>query len=341
MGSRMQLPPSSPVFDSYWKFAAARQQVYFARVSGSPPPWTTDPIITQYRFTNAYRAADRVSQFMLRSVIYGAQHNEPDLMFRILLFKLFNRIETWQLLERAFGDVTVSTFNVERYAAVLNDALRTGSRIYSAAYIMPPAPGLRRHARKHETHLALLASMLSDHLPKTLAATESLRDVYALLVEYPGLGPFLAYQFAIDLNYSPLIDHSEMDFVQPGPGAVDGIRKCFPTARPSDMADIIYKVCEQQEEHFAARGLAFQTLWGRPLQLIDCQNLFCEISKYARVAHPEIVGSTGRARIKQRFTSAGSLPPPSFPPKWGLCTLSPTGTTAAPSTGRVRDAAHR
>jgi hypothetical protein len=254
---------------------------------------------------------------MLRSVIYDADHDEADLVFRILLFKLFNRVETWQLLERTFGDLTVRNFNCDRFAATLTDAMRAGERIYSAAYIMPPAPGIGA-GRKHETHLALLESMLSDNLPKALAATRSLREVYQLLVEYPGIGPFLAYQFAIDLNYSPLLDHSEMDFVQPGPGAIDGVRKCFPTARSEDVAAIIHTVCVQQEEHFELRGVTFDTLWGRRLQLIDCQNLFCEISKYARVAHPEISGSTRRARIKQRFAPAGSLPPPLFPPKWGL-----------------------
>ena len=40
---------------------------FFARLR-SQPPWTSDPILLRYRFTNAYRAADRVSQFLLRRV---------------------------------------------------------------------------------------------------------------------------------------------------------------------------------------------------------------------------------------------------------------------------------
>ena len=73
-----------------------------------------------------------------------------------------------------------------------------------------------------------------------------------------------------------------------------------------------------QREHFDRLGLTFKGLWGRPLQLIDCQNLFCEVDKYARVAHPDIAGISGRSRIKQRF--AAVLEPVSawFPPKWGL-----------------------
>ena len=58
------------VFDSYWRFAAARQSVYFNRLGNTAPPWTTDPIISTHKFTNAYRASDRVSQYLIRQVIY-------------------------------------------------------------------------------------------------------------------------------------------------------------------------------------------------------------------------------------------------------------------------------
>jgi hypothetical protein len=54
------------------------------------------------------------------------------------------------------------------------------------------------------------------------------------------------------------------------------------------------------------------------LQLIDCQNLFCETDKYARVAHPEIGGISGRARIKQVYCRTDHQIDYYFPPKWGL-----------------------
>ena len=54
------------------------------------------------------------------------------------------------------------------------------------------------------------------------------------------------------------------------------------------------------------------------LQLIDCQNLFCEVDKYARVVHPEFVGLSGRSRIKQRFVAAPRPIPQWYPPKWNV-----------------------
>ena len=77
-------------------------------------------------------------------------------------------------------------------------------------------------------------------------------------------------------------------------------------------------MAETQEAHFERLGLNFGGLRGRPLQLIDCQNLFCEVDKYARVAHPEVAGISGRSRIKQKFTAANQPMPAWFPPKWGI-----------------------
>lgn len=77
-------------------------------------------------------------------------------------------------------------------------------------------------------------------------------------------------------------------------------------------------MADNQEAEFERLNIDFKSLWGRRLQLIDCQNLFCEISKYARVAHPEVSGVSGRTRIKQKFTKTGRLEMPWYPPKWGI-----------------------
>ena len=74
-----------------------------------------------------------------------------------------------------------------------------------------------------------------------------------------------------------------------------------------------------QDEFFDELGLYFEDLWGRSLQLIDCQNLFCEISKYSRLAFPEIKGISGRSRIKQKYKqSYRPIPSPRYPEKWGI-----------------------
>lgn len=307
------------VFDTFWRFAAERLAIYYRRLADDRGPWTNDAILRAYRFTNSYRAADRVSQYLIREVQYHPERSqEPrEVFYRTLLFKFFNKIETWESLEAAHGPITWRHARLEAMDATLSGLTARGRAIYSAAYIMPAPPfGC---ARKHSNHLRLLARMMDDDLPADVSRSPDLRTVYERILAYPGLGKFLAFQYAIDLNYSTLLDFSEADFVVAGPGALDGIAKCFESTRGHTPEQVIHWVTERQSDEFQRRGLDFPGLFGRPLQPIDVQNLFCEVSKYARVAHPEVTGVAGRERIKQGYRgSAGPMERPTFPPRWGL-----------------------
>jgi hypothetical protein len=308
------------VYDSYWRFAVERQNIFFRRLDNQPKPWSNDPIISAHKFTNAYRASDRVSQYLIRKVIY--RDDLPtigaEVLFRTLLFKLFNKIETWELLQRTFGQVTFKEYRFDRYDAVLSKAMSLGHRIYSAAYIMPPGGTSFGHKFKHQNHLRLLESMMKNNLADELSRLTRMQPAFELLRSYPTIGDFLAYQFVTDINYSELTNFTEMDFVVPGPGARDGIRKCFTESAGMNEAELIRLMVDNQEKEFERLGLTFKSLWGRRLQLIDCQNLFCEVDKFARVAHPDVSGISGRTRIKQKFTPTGCLDAPWYPPKWGI-----------------------
>lgn len=309
----------SPVYDTYWRFAAERQHVFFRRLAGEASPWTQDPIIREFKFTNAYRASDRVSQYLIQEVIYreGLPTAPTEVVFRILLFKVFNRIETWELLQKSLGHITFEEFTFTRYDRILTRAMERGEKIYSAAYIMPSAGGFG-YDRKHRNHLTLIERMMADSLAARLGDARSMQKAFDLLRAYPTIGDFLAYQYVTDLNYSTTTDFTEMEFVVPGPGAVNGIRKCFKDTAGLSDAEVIKFMVDRQELEFERLGLAFRNLWGRRLQLIDCQNLFCEVDKYARVQHPDIGGVSGRTRIKQRFRPDSTPIRYWYPPKWGI-----------------------
>ena len=307
------------VYDSYWRFAAERHAIYERRLVNPQGPWTDDPVLAGWRFTNSFRAADRVSQYLIRDVQYRDDRSQAsaELFFRTMLFKIFNKIETWELIEAQLGPIFWQSVDLTAIDGLLDRAMANGVRIYSAAYIMP-APQLGR-VRKHANHLALLARMMEDGLPARVERARSLAEVYELLGPWPGLGPFLAFQYAIDLNYSNMLDFREADFVVAGPGALDGIAKCFEASADRSPRGVIEHMVDVQDREFAAREIAFKGLFGRKLQPIDCQNIFCEISKYARVAHPEMRGVSDRTRIKQAYRPSPRLEPaPYFPLRWGL-----------------------
>src|SRR5262245_43494988 len=150
----------TPVFGTYWRFAAERQRIYLARLAGSPPPWTTDPILDRHRFTNCYRAADRVSQFLIGKVVYEGDQDWDEVFFRSVLFKLFNRTSTWRRLRSRLGEVTWNGYRFGDVDRVLSQMFEAAERLYSAAYVIPP-PRLGE-ARKHRNHLRLLELLMSS-----------------------------------------------------------------------------------------------------------------------------------------------------------------------------------
>lgn len=308
----------TPVYDEYWRFAAKRHAMYLNRLENPAGPWTDDSILQRHRFTNSYRVLDRVSQYLIREVQYGTKYSDApmEVFFRTILFKIFNKIETWAYLKDELGELSWQSFDFAKTEAALNALMNRGVRIYSAAYIMP-APKFGE-VRKHANHLRLIEKMMTDGLPARIANASTLESAYEMIRAYPGLGPFLAFQYAIDLGYAALTQYGEAGFVVAGPGAHDGVSKCFEDTGGRSSEEVIMEMVDRQDREFARLGLKFDGLFGRPLQPIDCQNLFCEISKYSRVSHPEIKGVSGRTRIKQQFTARRTaVEPPMLPPKWG------------------------
>ena len=118
------------VYDLYWYFACERQNIFWKKINGESAPWTEDKILQEYKFCNSYRVNDRVSQYLLKNVIYnGKKYSNEDMLFRILLFKLFNKESTWELLLNNFSDITLKTFDVKAYEEdqTIMIALETGS----------------------------------------------------------------------------------------------------------------------------------------------------------------------------------------------------------------------
>jgi 5-hmdU DNA kinase-like protein len=306
------------VHNTYWEFAARRHEIFLKRFEGDPEPWGEDKILRRYKFCNTYRAADRVSQYLIREVIYADRATElapEDAFLRVVLFRLFSKEATWDALEEATGGIERATLDVEALGDLLED-MRSRGPIYTAAFILA-APSSYGHDAKHRNHLALVADMFrKGGLGAKLGRAKSLAEVYEALTAYPMIGPFLGYQIAIDLNYSEQLDFDEDDFTMPGPGAWRGIEKVFSDTAGHSPQALIMRMVERQEEEFGRLGLDFDGLFQRPLKAIDCQGLFCETDKYSRAAFPEL--KSNRVRIKREFTPTSMPLELYFPPKWGI-----------------------
>ncbi|WP_313190932.1 nucleotide kinase domain-containing protein [Sphingobacterium sp.] len=313
---KLTRPKRSSVYDLYWIFANKRQEIFEKRLIGQPAPWTDDHVINNHRFTNVFRASDRVSQYLIDLQYQG--ENIEEVFFKTMLFKIFNKIETYKYLETHVERISVNTFSTSSYDKLLTARMMDKKTIYSAAYIMPSAGNVFGYKLKHSNHLALLSRMIKEKTYLKIQRSKSLQDVYKIILSYPSFGSFLAYQYTIDLNYSQLINFSEMDFVVAGPGAKNGILKCFDSIGSYSFEDVIKLMTDDQELECERLNLKPPNLWGRRLQLIDCQNIFCEVDKYLRGTNPELSTASGRTKIKQKFTNPKGTQKFFFPPKWNI-----------------------
>lgn len=309
--------PNDATFKYYFYFIQERMNIFWRKYNDAAL-LTTDPILQTYKFTNVYRACDRVSQYLIKNVIYQDldRYTPEDVLLRILVFKVFNKIETWEYLNRN-QDITIATFDVKKLSQLLTDRQKK-TPIFSNAYMMAGSHAQYRDIpAKHHLWLQMIEDyFLKAHGVQQILSSHSMAEVYTHLRGYPLIGDFLAYQYTIDFNYSPYLNFDEDSFVKAGVGAIRGIKKCFTTHGKTYEDAILYTQEHFKELQEKYNYTEFRPLPGRTPKLIDLQNCFCETDKYLRAKLPEL--KVGNIRIKQHYKPSSERINYYFPGKWGI-----------------------
>jgi hypothetical protein len=307
------------MLDEFWRFVELRQDMFTQRMSGSPPPWTTDATLAKKRFTNVYRVADRVSQRLVRDALYTGDQDPSEIVFRSLLFRIFNTESAWDALCEGIGDVpSLYAFDLRAYGHILSRAVVAGRQIWSAAYMVCGVPvfGVEVGREKHMTYLTLLSRMLDARVPDRVATSTTPQAAHKILRSFPLVEDFLALQFTTDISYSTAVPWDDNQFVVLGPGSTRGLRKLGMPVSPLSLEVLR----DMQDDHLPS---TFQWLGGsRRLSLMDIQNCACEFSKVTKEWRPEAGEGIDKpgSRIKQNYYLARAEPLPALflPPKWGL-----------------------
>ncbi|MGP4907166.1 nucleotide kinase domain-containing protein [Psychrobacter faecalis] len=314
------IKPNEEVFKYYFYFIQERMNIFWNKYEENYP-LTRDPTLQSYKFTNVYRAMDRVSQYLIKNVIYSDEKfSDKDVLFRIIVFKIFNKPETWEYLESEVGKISLENFSLKH----INNALlarKVSNPIFNNAYMMTGTHSLYNHLNyKHEKWLQMVKDELIGQsvIDKIIDAT-SLSDTFDHLRGCSFIGDFLAYQYAIDMNYSNVINFSEDSFVKAGIGSIRGIKKCFGNASSASYSnEDIIKFTQENFEYYQTKFDfdEFKPLFGRAPTLIDLQNCFCETDKLLRVKMPDL--QVQNKRIKQRYKETPKSLELFFPPKWNI-----------------------
>lgn len=258
----------------------AREYIRFHKESGSPPPWTRDPILANHRWCNVRREDDKVTRWIREnwSWRYGGQH--PNILLAMVAARFINRIESLEAL--GFPEepsVWLSKF----YTAA------AGMRpFWGNAYTISTC-GARMG--KPEYVGQVFASVQKEQVgfERKLMLVNECQNAHALLTEIYGLGDFLAAQVVADLKWTP--DHpletaqDRLTWAAPGPGSRRGLdrfdgRSKAPGGGGGGWLGRLHRAAA------ATRPLIDPYLWNNNLHKMDMQdwqNCMCEFDKYCRL----------------------------------------------------------
>lgn len=234
------------MYEPFFAYARERQTIFLKKTAGLPrPEWTSDPILSHYKFCCVFREDDRTTIWLRENVrkIQG-----PELLLATIVFRWFNRITTGEaiFIERDLlgdGRTAWEHFLEQRSVEPLRTAIlkHCGSGPYvTGAYCIIGMP----HMSKLDGILSCIENVVRDPAPSTLVAgfvnlywtdlaylmlsqEMHLEEVWEWFRKYPRSGDFMAYEIVTDLNHSHLMRGApdRMTWANAGPGAIRGLNR--------------------------------------------------------------------------------------------------------------------
>lgn len=279
--------------DKFWNFIYERHRIWYVRfVLEQPAPWTEDPILQHYKFTNVYRELDRGTLFLLDNI--KGKGNPVDDVWNIIIYRMFNRISTYEIVGYKSLEWWQNPKNFRKAFDKWRAAQESGQALYTDAHMVcayEHFPGKDKLARFEYIFAGVLQGI--EVLMRIIQRADTLGKVHAALVKFPGIGPFLAYEMAVDISYCEWNNLGEDEWVNPGPGCQRGLKKIFPRIKNSDFMWRIKELRAIQSLEFARLKLPFKDIAyeGKELTLRNIEHCLCEYSKWHKA-----LTDTGRPR---------------------------------------------
>lgn len=238
--------------EAFFAYARERHSIYLRRVSSLPGPWTTDPILQQYRFTNVFRELDRTTVWYRENVREKLPLDQ--MLLATVVFRWFNRITTGEAIFSQQGvlsnktvwelmDWSVDRDGVSRWIQEIRNSILTycdKGPYVTGAYIIKTPDGMNKldgvlkciewfmegvhdfRTPQGDTARAGYRQM-SEWLTNEKESA-SLESVWLWLKQFPFLGDFMAYEIVTDLRHSIMSRAPDiMTWANPGPGATRGL----------------------------------------------------------------------------------------------------------------------
>jgi 5-hmdU DNA kinase-like protein len=281
--------------DDFIAFISERESVRHRREEGRPWPWTTNPILRDYRFCNVQREHDRVTKSV--SSLYREPHNdEPELWFALLVAR---RAVNWPETLSELGFPV--PWQPEHFKRIINRRRSAGQKAFEASAYKLIVTG------KTGDQADLLVRYVLDPIWSRREELrprrgESLASFGSRLAGVKYMGGFYAGQVVADLKYVQLCDAKDWwTYAVSGPGSRRGLDRLHGRT-PRKYGSESEWLREFNDLYAATTDSIFQTI-GVRLHAQDLQNCLCEYDKYRRLLNREGVKGLRRFSIPESADS--------------------------------------
>ncbi len=285
----------------FFRFAEKRHRIYINREQGFPSPWTDDPVLHQYRFTNVYRELDAVTVWF-RENVRGPMRDDLSVLLATVLFRWFNRIPTGEaiFLQKTLGGETPWEILLENGPVsfkVVSDAIRSycGKGPYvTGAYIITSPQGYNKvdgvlkcidwfMTQEHEISGKKNEGVLGFREAAKFMRDDnvSLEQAWEWLRKFHFMGDFMAYEVVTDLRHTSLLDKAPdiMTWANPGPGAMRGLNRLHGRPLNKNQPKHVFN-CEMRD--LLEKSLKFWPKEWPPMEMREIEHTLCEFDKYER-----------------------------------------------------------
>jgi len=273
-------------------FINERHLIWIKRNQGLQKPWTNDPILQQYKFTNVFRQLDTGTialQNMINSknlIQYTDDQQKALIIFNIIWYRFFNRKEHARNCEFVFDYEDLS-----QYIVLCN---RKQERIFTNAYCTAAGGSNAFGIPKYKLYLKALKTLWDnkDKIKMICESTNSLQYTAEYLKSYYLIGNFVAYEIVCDLRFTSLLENAidTLNWANLGPGAKRGLQwlgmPCKNQKEGLQSMIQLYNIFANHPsplnsfilKHFINEGNIYP-----PFELREVEHSLCEFDKYCRI----------------------------------------------------------
>jgi hypothetical protein len=271
------------MIDQFFAYARERYRIRLKRNAGKPKPWTADPILQQFSFTEVFREDDRTTTW-LREHVRDPLRDSPRVLPAVLIFRWFNRVKTAEaiFLHKVKGQSAFDRFLHSRDIEPMRKAIKAhcdpGPYITGAYTINTRSAGSKMN--KLDGVLKLIEMWFDTHDWKR-PDTSSL-EAFSKWCQSPCLAMFMTDQIATDLRWTALLENApdKMTWANPGPGCANGLNAVF--GRKGAKVPDAQMINEMRALLALSQDGEFWPAGWPPWEIHDVENCCCEFSKYQR-----------------------------------------------------------